>query len=153
MHRNKSNEDNLRCWKALRYTKEWATSVTPALKSQDGSIAVTIEEKENLVRIASFPTPPSDDQEPLESIPGEAYNEVSKELVYRAIHLQSGKKAPGPDRINFRAIRLLWIRDAERIIALIRQFIRQGHCNSLKLCASALIFTQHCYGWVRLGVY
>lgn len=127
MHRNKSNEDNLRCWKALRYTKEWATSVTPALKSEDGSIAVTIEEKENLIRTASFPTPPSDDQEPPENIPGEAHNEVNKELVYRAIHLQSVKKAPVPDRINFRVIRLLWSWDAERIIALIRQCIRQGH--------------------------
>ncbi|POS88401.1 hypothetical protein EPUL_000062 [Erysiphe pulchra] len=120
LHRNKSNEDNLRCRKALRYTKEWATSVTLALKSQDGSIAVSIEEKENFVRVASFPTPPSDDQEPPEAIPGEAYNEVSKEVFYKAIYLQSVKKAPGPDRINFRAIRLLWSWDSRTITGMFR---------------------------------
>jgi hypothetical protein len=40
---------------------------------------------------------------------------------------QSTKKAPGPNRLNFKAIRLLWSWDKERVIALVQQCFRLGY--------------------------
>lgn len=121
------NEDSERCWKALKYTKEWKTTITPALKNQDGVVAVTIEEKEAMIRLANFPPPPTDDRMPPERIPGTVYKSVNNERVRRALYHQSVKKAPGPDRLNFHILRLVWKWDSNRITALIRQCIRQGH--------------------------
>ena len=39
---------------------------------------------------------------------------------------QSVKKAPGPDRLTFRAIRLIWEWDSDRVVELIHACIRTG---------------------------
>ncbi|KAI9041358.1 reverse transcriptase [Aspergillus affinis] len=47
-----------RCWQALRYTNTSGASITPALKGPEGRAAVTIDEKEALVRETAFPPAP-----------------------------------------------------------------------------------------------
>jgi hypothetical protein len=39
---------------------------------------------------------------------------------------QSVKKAPGPDRLGFKAMRLLWVWDAPRINAIVKMSFRLG---------------------------
>ena len=39
---------------------------------------------------------------------------------------QSVKKAPGPDRLTFRAIQLIWDRDSDKVVELIHACIRTG---------------------------
>jgi hypothetical protein len=53
--------------------------------------------------------------------------EIGRGQVYTAIFEQSVKNAAGPDRINFKAIRLLWGWDEERVVALVKTTIRCGH--------------------------
>lgn len=126
-YRRRRNEDSDRCWTALRYTKEWATAVTPALQGPNGMIAATIEEKEEMIRTNCFPAPPLDGQELPRQTTGPAHLDVTESSVWQALHHQSTKKAPGPDRLNFHALRLLWEWDSVRIISLIRQCLRQGY--------------------------
>jgi hypothetical protein len=44
--------------------------------------------------------------------------------VYDALFTQSVQKAPGIDRLNFWAIRLIWRWDSIRVVELTRQCIR-----------------------------
>jgi hypothetical protein len=48
-------EETVRCWQALRLTKPKAIAITPTLKGPQGEIAVSISEKEALVRETAFP--------------------------------------------------------------------------------------------------
>jgi hypothetical protein len=54
------------------------------------------------------------------------HKQVTPEVVQRALFSQAVQKAPGVDRLNFRALRLLWSWDSPRIIALARQCFRLG---------------------------
>src|SRR5699024_4885584 len=51
---------------------------------------------------------------------------VDEELVRPALFHQAVQKAPGIDRLKFRALRLLWEWDSPRIVALARQCFRLG---------------------------
>jgi hypothetical protein len=51
---------------------------------------------------------------------------IQEEDIRKALFEQSTKKAPGPDKLNFKALRLLWEWDKLRIIALIKQCLIQG---------------------------
>jgi hypothetical protein len=51
---------------------------------------------------------------------------ITDEDVRGAVFDQSVKKAPGPDRLGFKAIRLLWEWDAQRIIAIVKTSFRLG---------------------------
>ncbi len=116
-----------RCWTAFRYTKPQQFKTTPALKDTEGRIATSMKEKEKLVCKAAFPSPPkSDHSEPIVT-PGVAHQKVTKNVIYTALMTQSMSKAPGPDKINFRILCMVWEWDSERIIAMIQQAIKLGH--------------------------
>jgi len=51
---------------------------------------------------------------------------VTVQAVEQALYSQSVKKAPGPDKLSFGAIRLLWKWDKERIVRLTKAAIRTG---------------------------
>jgi hypothetical protein len=51
---------------------------------------------------------------------------ITDEDVQLAVFDQSVKKAPGPDKLGFKAIRLLWEWDAPRIIAIVKPSFRLG---------------------------
>jgi hypothetical protein len=51
---------------------------------------------------------------------------ITDEDIQVALFDQSVKKAPGPDRLGFKAIRLLWEWDAPRIIAIVKMSFRLG---------------------------
>lgn len=53
--------------------------------------------------------------------------DVSAKAVRDSLFAQSGKEAPGPDGINFKALRLLWRWAEERFVSLARGCIRLGH--------------------------
>jgi ribonuclease HI len=71
---------------------------------------------------------------------GIMHQQVTTEVVQRALFSQAIKKAPGVDRINFRALRLLWSWDSPRIIALARQCFRLGiHPRTWKTAKGILL--------------
>ncbi|KAH8695659.1 hypothetical protein BGW36DRAFT_453748, partial [Talaromyces proteolyticus] len=51
---------------------------------------------------------------------------ITPKRVHEALFSQSIKKAPGVDRLNFKAWRLVWRFDPERLVALARQCLRLG---------------------------
>ena len=80
-----------------------------------------------MIRRVMFPAPQGDSHPEIFQEEGRAYLKVTKAIVQRALDHQSTKKAPGPDKLNFLAIRLLWKWDAERVVCLIRQSIKMGY--------------------------
>jgi ribonuclease HI len=117
-----------RCWAALNYTKPRAEGTTPALKDPTTQelIGTTFEEKERIFRRQAFPQAPESTGELELRGTGNAHELVTEELVQRAIWSQGIDKAPGTDRLNFRAIRLLWGLNKQRVIGIARQCLRLG---------------------------
>jgi len=69
-----------------------------------GKQANPAAEKEEMLRRETFP---SNDNELYHELPpaGIAHTRITKHAVERAFHSQSVKKAPGPDKLSFGAIR------------------------------------------------
>jgi hypothetical protein len=115
------------CWKAMRYTNPWSSAHTPPIKDPEGDVATTLEEKEDMLRRQAFPPPLQGTREEEEdNRTGTACRRTDRERVGKALMGQSTKKAPGPDRLNFKAIRLQWSWDTERVTALVQACIRLG---------------------------
>jgi hypothetical protein len=55
------------------------------------------------------------------------FEAIEKDKVRVAIFGQSVRKAPRPDKISIKAIRLLWEWDEVRITTLVRAAIRLGY--------------------------
>ena len=100
-------EDIARCWLALRYTKPRNQEATPSLhRGGRETPAVTFNNKEVLVREAAFP--PAPEEAPIQLPPlGRAHEEATEQMVKAALFSQAVTKAPGVDRLRFRALRLL----------------------------------------------
>lgn len=129
LEENFNYEDKNRCWTALKYTSLRTSSSTPAIKSLNGDIAVTIEEKEAIFMKQAFPdlSKESDIALSLSELNINAENSfISEKDIEKALFEQSIKKAPGPDKLNFKALRLLWSWDKPRITTLILQCLNKG---------------------------
>lgn len=83
--------------------------------------------QENNRSESSLFTPHADTVDPKLYRNGEAHRRVDETTVWMVLFNQSQQKAPGPDRINSSALRLLWSWDASRVTALIWQCIRLGY--------------------------
>ncbi len=101
-------EDINRCWTALKYTKPKSNSTTPALIGPNNEVAVTMQDKEALVRAHAFPAPPIFFGTEYKPKQGTAHLAVTKNSVGAALLCQSVKKVPGPNMHNFRILRVLW---------------------------------------------
>ena len=93
-----------------------------ALTDREGKQANTSLEKKEMLRPESFPPNDNDqyyEQPPMES----AHTSVTEHAVEQGLFSQSVKKAPGPDKLSFGTIRLLWKWDKERIVSLMKAAI------------------------------
>lgn len=70
-------------------------------------MTTTLKDKEEMVRRAAFPRPSENPVDAPCPRPGTAHNDVDTVAVYPALYDQVRTKAPGPDSINFSALRLL----------------------------------------------
>lgn len=71
---------------------------------------------------------------------GSAYIRITSQLVEKALFCQSPTKAPGPDKLNFKVIRLLWNWDPGRITAIVKNTIRlHYHPKSWKRARGILL--------------
>lgn len=136
-----TQEDPNRCWVALRYTKPLSNPTTPALQGLDPETApaTTLTDKEALIRKTAFPNAPRSSI-PRELPGGQAHTLITPERVHQALFSQSTKKAPGADRLNFKACRLLWALDSPRVIGMARQCFRLGvHPGAWKTAKGVLL--------------
>jgi hypothetical protein len=114
------------CDTVNRYTTPRSNPAIPALKGPQGQVATTIEEKEAPIREIAFPVAPEAGLAQIVQ-PGVIHQSIGIEQVRKAIFSQSIQKAPGVDKLNFRALRLLWDLDAPLITVLVRQCIREAN--------------------------
>ncbi len=101
-------EDKNRYWIALKYTKPKSNSTTPALIGPNNEIAITMQDKEALVRLHAFSPSPIFYGTKYEPGKGTAHALVTKDHVGKALLCQFIKKAPGPNMHDFRILRILW---------------------------------------------
>ena len=119
--------DKNQCWTALKYTKPLQFRTTPALKDSDGNTAVSMKAKEALVRKSAFPKPPINLFEPSVIPSGLAHTKITEEVVARTLMTQAANKAPGPDKINFKILQMIWSWDKTRITSMVYHAIRLGY--------------------------
>ena len=115
------------CYILPPFTKPLQFKTTPALRDPDKNVATSMKEKEALVRRSAFPKPSqSHEPEPL-FLPGIAYMSIIETKIGNALMSQSAIKAPGPDKINFQVLRMIWDWDKKRIASMVQQTIRLGY--------------------------
>jgi hypothetical protein len=91
---------------ALKYIFLRAQTTTSTVKGPNGEIAVSLKEKKTLFRTTAFPTMGQQNNISEPEIP-QIHEPIPLELIKKVIFTQSIKKAPGPDRLTFQAIKLL----------------------------------------------
>ena len=112
-----------RSWTALRYTQPRQHQTTPALKGPNDEVAITMRAKESLIRAHAFLKLPIFPGQEIRPAQGLAHNWITLALVERAPFLQSTTKAPGPDKLNFKAKALRsW--EPKQIVAIVKNAIR-----------------------------
>jgi hypothetical protein len=88
------------------------------MKDANDDFATTIKEKETIFRKMAFPEPIMSFINIATAI-NPSINAISsfitKEDIEKALFKQSIKKALGPNKLNFKALRLLWSWDKARI--------------------------------------
>ncbi len=80
----------------------------PVLKDYLGNIAISMKDKEALVRKSIFPPPPRSDLRQLRIPIGVAHQKITQNQVYCTLVAQSIKKTPGPNKINFGILYIVW---------------------------------------------
>jgi hypothetical protein len=113
-------------WQTLRYTKPGGQQTTKALRSRNGEVAESLEEKAELIKEEAFPKPFKGVEWAAQKKGGNMHKEITEEDIRKAVYDQPTNKAPGPDRLGFKDIRLLWEWDANRIIAIVKTSFRLG---------------------------
>ena len=115
------------CWTALKYTKPLQFQTTPAFRDSDRNTAVSMKAKEVLVQKSAFPKPPTNLIElPVISL-GLAHTKITEEVVAQALVTQAATKAPGPNKINFQVLQMIWNWDKVRITSMVYHAVHLGY--------------------------
>ena len=85
----------------------------------NNEIAVTMQDKDALVRLHTFPPRPIFYGTEYEPEKGTAHTLVTKDHVGKALLCQSIKKAPRLNMQNFRILCILWDWDPDRINSVV----------------------------------
>jgi Reverse transcriptase (RNA-dependent DNA polymerase) len=113
------------------------------MKDANSEFVIIIEEKEMIFRKMAFPDPiASSINIPIstDSSINAISSFITEEDIEKALFKQSIKKASRPDKLNFKALRLLWSWDKARIQALILQCFNQGiHPKAWKMTKGILL--------------
>jgi hypothetical protein len=78
------------------------------LKSRDGVVVESWEDKAELIKEEAFPKPLKGVESKVQEEGGGMWKTITDEDIRLALFDQSVKKAPGPDRLGFKVMRLLW---------------------------------------------
>jgi len=89
-------------------------------------VAESWEDKAGLIKEEAFPKPLTGVERKAQEEGGGMWKTITDEDIRLALFDQSVKKAPGPDRLGFKAIRSLWEWDAPKIIAIVKMTFRLG---------------------------
>jgi len=107
-------------WQALRYTKPRGQQTTKGLRSRTEEVVESWDQKAELIKEEAFPKPLKGVERKTKEEGGEMWKKITEEDIREALFDQSVKKAPGPDRLECKVIRLLWEWDSWRIIEIVK---------------------------------
>ena len=126
-------------WRAAKFANTRAGATVDALTDRRRKQANTMAEKENMLRGEFFQT--NDGDQYYELPPAvQDHKRLTEMLVERALFSQSIKKARGPDKLSFRAIRLLWKWKQTRTVGVSKAAVRTGrHPTVWKRMSGAVI--------------
>jgi len=111
-------------WRGAKFDNTRAGATVQALTDREGKQANTIAEKEKMLTGESFP--PNEGDQYYELPPaGHAHECRTEQSVKRALFSQSVKKAPGPAKLSFGAIRLPWKWNRMRMVGLTKAAVRK----------------------------
>ena len=112
-------------WRAAKHVDPPVGAMVEGITDREGKQVNTAIDKQEMLTLESFPL--NDDDQYYELLPAcSAHTKVAEKAVQRALHSQSVKKAPGPDKLSIGAVRLLWKWDKQRIVALAKATIDTG---------------------------
>jgi len=89
-------------------------------------VAESWEDKAELIKEDAFPKPLKGVERKAQEGGGEMWKKITDEDIREALFNQSVQKAPGPDRLGFKAVRILWEWDSQRIINIVKVSFRLG---------------------------
>jgi hypothetical protein len=95
-------------WRALKYTGKQEELTVKALQKCEVGLATSWNKKSKFKKEVGFPKPLPGMKMKAKDEGGETYLEITEEEVKEAIRTQSIRNVPGPDKIDFKIIRLLW---------------------------------------------
>jgi hypothetical protein len=124
--------------RAAKFSNPRAGATVEALSDREGNQANTNAEKEEMLRGESFHRNDRDQYNKLPPV-CQPPKHITEHSVKRALFSQSVKKAPCPDKLSFRAIRLLWKWDKPRILQLRKAAVRPGRHAVIWNSASQLV--------------
>jgi len=104
-------------WRAGKFTNPRAGATVEASTHREGKQANTVAEKEEMLRGESFPLHDGDQYYELPPA-GQADECITEQSVEQALFSQWVEKAPGPDKLSFGVIQLIWKWNPTRIVGL-----------------------------------
>ena len=113
-------------WQVLKYSKPGGQQTTKALKSREGVVGESWEEKDELIKEEAFPKPLKGVERKARKEGAEMWKSITEEDIQEAVFNQSILKASGQDRLGFKAIWFLWEWDSLRIIQIVKTSFRLG---------------------------
>jgi hypothetical protein len=125
-------------WRSAKFSNTRAGTTMEALTDGDGKQPNTIAKKEEMLRRESFPPNEYDQYFKLPPA-GQAHQSVAEQAVEIALFLLSVITAPSPDKLSFRAVRLLWKWNKERIVELAKAAVRTGRHPAVWKLASEVV--------------
>jgi hypothetical protein len=125
-------------WRGAKFTNPRVGASMEALTVREGKQAHSIAEKEKTLRGESVPLHDGDHYYELPPA-GQAEECITEQSVERALFSQSVKKAPGPGKLSFGAIRLLWKWNRTSIVGLTKAAFSTGRDPAVWKRASRVV--------------
>jgi hypothetical protein len=110
-------------WRAAKFANPQVGATIVASTESEGKQANTMAEKEKMLRGEAIPMNDGDQYYEQPTV-GQDQERITKQLVERALFSQPVKKVPGPEKLSFGAIRLLWRWNETRIVELTKAAVR-----------------------------
>src|SRR5690606_36876232 len=136
-----NNEAKKKCWDtflaeakgkevftAFHYTKPRRMQLTSALQAPEGTVVTTFKDKARLFRETLFPPLPEYTAIPNVEVPRPLkWDHVSPEEIRNAIFTSSPTRAPGPDGLSFKCLRVAYEAISEWFNSLFKEVPYRGY--------------------------
>lgn len=137
-------KDEKGLWSLVRWARNRGAlqaAFTPDITKSDGTLAQDVESKAAALQESFFPTPPPAD---LSDIPGYQYSDVgtwkqiTQHEIREAIHMVPPDKAPGPDEIPNRILKMACQHMVPLLALIFNSSLRLQYCPQAFKCSVSI---------------